>query len=169
MSASDKEIRAAFLNHVKQLHPDTNTDTKSHEKFVHINEAYNILKAPASRAQYDATLAPKIPRPMYNSMAQPHKTTYKEPKNFEERWQHWKMEEDIMTNRRQKATGNEKIHWQFHLFGLSLVIFFLVLTQFAPNLDNIGAGVKKQRLINEENRINSQRTKLPPAQDKDSW
>ena len=44
-----------------QLHPDINKkDPKTHEKFVKLNEAYNVLKKPIDRREYDLNLAVRL-------------------------------------------------------------------------------------------------------------
>lgn len=60
-SASQAEIRSAFLNQSKKLHPDLNIkDPKSHEKFVKLNEAYTVLSKPLARREYDLNLAVRL-------------------------------------------------------------------------------------------------------------
>ena len=39
-----------------QEHPDQNKGAKSHERFVKINEAYNVLSKESSRRDYDISL-----------------------------------------------------------------------------------------------------------------
>ena len=52
-NATPDEIKSAFRKLAKQHHPDTGGDTN---KFQQINEAYNTLKDPQSRAGYDHSL-----------------------------------------------------------------------------------------------------------------
>ncbi|KAK7505566.1 hypothetical protein BaRGS_00003311 [Batillaria attramentaria] len=60
-SASQEEVRAAFLSLSKQLHPDVNSkDPKNHEKFVRLNEAYMVLSKPLTRREYDLNLATRL-------------------------------------------------------------------------------------------------------------
>lgn len=55
--AKDTEIRKAFIELSKKLHPDANPSDKSlHDKFVKINDAYNILSDPTERKIYDYNL-----------------------------------------------------------------------------------------------------------------
>ncbi|KAL4237369.1 DnaJ molecular chaperone y domain [Mactra antiquata] len=55
--ATQKEIREAYIELSKKEHPDQNTaDKKSHERFVKINEAYNVLSKESSRLEYDNLL-----------------------------------------------------------------------------------------------------------------
>lgn len=75
-TASQKEIRKAFLEKSKLLHPDTSTSASNntHEEFVLLNEAYSVLIKPDQRKAYDATQHQK------SSFQNPYRTTsYKSP------------------------------------------------------------------------------------------
>lgn len=53
--ASEAEIRKAYIQKAKEIHPDKNiNDPKSTEKFQELNNAYQILKDPQSRKRYDS-------------------------------------------------------------------------------------------------------------------
>ena len=52
-SSNSNEIKKAYYQLAKQYHPDTNKDEKAKEKFVEIQEAYEILSDDKKRAQYD--------------------------------------------------------------------------------------------------------------------
>ena len=53
-SASDSEIKKAYLKKCKQFHPDKHDGNKQmQEKFVEANEAYNVLSNAAMRREYD--------------------------------------------------------------------------------------------------------------------
>ncbi|PKY39760.1 hypothetical protein RhiirA4_453010 [Rhizophagus irregularis] len=51
--ASQAEIKKAYYSLAKKYHPDTNKDPTSKEKFVQIQEAYDMLSDEEKRAQYD--------------------------------------------------------------------------------------------------------------------
>ena len=51
--ASDEEIKKAYKTLAKKYHPDVSTEENAEEKFKEINEAYEVLKDPQKRAQYD--------------------------------------------------------------------------------------------------------------------
>ncbi|ESO86749.1 hypothetical protein LOTGIDRAFT_88834, partial [Lottia gigantea] len=52
--ATTTEIRNAFIEKSKKLHPDKNqNDPKKHDKFVKLNQAYTILSNSTTRDEYD--------------------------------------------------------------------------------------------------------------------
>ncbi|CAF1166955.1 unnamed protein product [Rotaria sordida] len=74
-TATQKEIRKAFLKLSKEYHPDSNAADKSlHEKFVKINEAFSILSKQSTRTTYDQTLSSSS-----TSRYQPYSQRYSSP------------------------------------------------------------------------------------------
>ncbi|KAL5008055.1 hypothetical protein ScPMuIL_013636 [Solemya velum] len=59
-SASAQEVKLAFVELSKQLHPDLNRELDNHDKFVKLNESYSILSKPISRKEYDVSLRAKL-------------------------------------------------------------------------------------------------------------
>ncbi|XP_071833235.1 dnaJ homolog subfamily C member 4-like [Apostichopus japonicus] len=56
-NAELSEIKAAYIELSKALHPDKNPDKPNqHDKFVEVNKAYEVLSKPLSRRDYDETL-----------------------------------------------------------------------------------------------------------------
>ena len=53
-SASDAEIKKAYRQKARTLHPDVNPDKKAQEKFKTLTGAYEILSDKSKRARYDA-------------------------------------------------------------------------------------------------------------------
>lgn len=53
-SATDEEIRRAYLKLVKELHPDVNPAKAAEERFKKVTAAHDILGDPERRRQYDA-------------------------------------------------------------------------------------------------------------------
>jgi Ca-activated chloride channel family protein len=56
--ATPEEIRSAYFEAARRLHPDTNPDPDAQELFIQIQDAYEILSNPEKRAQYEAVLPP---------------------------------------------------------------------------------------------------------------
>ena len=53
-NATEQEIKKAYRRLARKYHPDVNKDDENAtEKFKEINEAYEVLKDPDKRAQYD--------------------------------------------------------------------------------------------------------------------
>jgi curved DNA-binding protein CbpA len=55
-TASEDEIRVAYRRLAKQYHPDVNGDPDANERFIAIQQAYEVLIDPDARARYDAAL-----------------------------------------------------------------------------------------------------------------
>jgi Ca-activated chloride channel family protein len=60
-TASAEEIRQAYFEAARRLHPDKNVAPGETEIFLESQEAYEILSNPKSRAKYDAALLPEEP------------------------------------------------------------------------------------------------------------
>lgn len=54
--ATQAEIKEAYRNLAKRFHPDSNVETANAEKIILINAAYEILKDPRRRCEYDRQL-----------------------------------------------------------------------------------------------------------------
>lgn len=52
-TASSEEIKNSFRTLARKYHPDTSDEPDAEEKFKEINEAYEILRDPDKRRQYD--------------------------------------------------------------------------------------------------------------------
>lgn len=58
LNATPEEIQKAFKQAARKAHPDVNKSRDAEEEFKAISEAYDTLKDPAKRSQYDASLRP---------------------------------------------------------------------------------------------------------------
>jgi curved DNA-binding protein len=52
-TASPEELQQAFRRLARQHHPDVNRDPGAEERFKEVNEAYQVLSDPETRARYD--------------------------------------------------------------------------------------------------------------------
>ena len=66
-TASQSEIKKAYRTLAARYHPDKHKDNEledlAREKLAQLNEAYETLKDPRKRADYDAALKGHIPYP----------------------------------------------------------------------------------------------------------
>lgn len=53
-TASQEEIQRAYKKLAKKYHPDVSKEPDAEEQFKRVNEAYEVLKSPETRQQYDA-------------------------------------------------------------------------------------------------------------------
>lgn len=64
LTATPDEVRAAYRRLAKQVHPDRFSDATSkalaEKAFIRINEAFNNLRDPFKRKEYERTLAPTV-------------------------------------------------------------------------------------------------------------
>jgi len=56
VDATPEEIRSAYFDAARRLHPDVNPDPKARDAFLQIQTAYDVLSNPRRRADYDAGL-----------------------------------------------------------------------------------------------------------------
>ena len=84
--ASPEVIEKAYKTLVKKYHPDlqeSNMRQKSEEKLKLINEAYEILSNPDSRAKYDATLKQsEVSEEDFNRLSEENRNLYNEINNL---------------------------------------------------------------------------------------
>ena len=84
--ASPEVIEKAYKTLVKKYHPDlqeSNMRQKSEEKLKLINEAYEVLSNPDSRAKYDATLKQsEVSEEDFNRLSEENRNLYNEINNL---------------------------------------------------------------------------------------
>ncbi len=59
VNATPEELRRAYREAARHLHPDTNVEPGETELFLTVQEAYDVISDPEKRAAYDATLPPE--------------------------------------------------------------------------------------------------------------
>jgi curved DNA-binding protein len=52
-NASEKDIKMAYRKLARKYHPDVSKETHAEERFKEVGEAYEVLKDPLKRAEYD--------------------------------------------------------------------------------------------------------------------
>jgi Ca-activated chloride channel homolog len=61
-NATPEEIRAAYFELARKYHPDVNEEDDSKEKFIIIQEAYDVLSSEQRRAAYDQKIPAELKR-----------------------------------------------------------------------------------------------------------
>ena len=103
-SATQEEIRKAYLNKMKENHPDMHQDDKTYkEKSQLINEAYATLKDPKKRKEYDNTI--RFTRPTGTTRTNGYNQTYTYTSSYKPNNDKNKSSYTVNTN---GATGNPK-------------------------------------------------------------
>jgi Ca-activated chloride channel family protein len=64
-SATQEDVRRAYLKAAKRLHPDTNNAPGETELFLDIQQAYQVLSETSRRSAYDAMLEPEEEIPAF--------------------------------------------------------------------------------------------------------
>jgi hypothetical protein len=71
MHATQEAIRRRYRELVRQYHPDVNPSPQAQERFLRIQEAYQVLSDPERRRHYDALLRMQLGEPPSARYSQP--------------------------------------------------------------------------------------------------
>uniref|UniRef100_A0A914WIL1 J domain-containing protein n=1 Tax=Plectus sambesii TaxID=2011161 RepID=A0A914WIL1_9BILA len=158
-SATPKEIRDAYISQSKKLHPDRVASSQSssdkgssgREKFQELQEAYDVLRKPSTRTEYDQKLSegssgPRPPNPSNPNQAwndyQRWMQQQQQYAQYQQQKQSWRMSDDPWENfrraREQRYAEYQKFYAKQEPFrprggandspGLALFRFFLIIT-----------------------------------------
>lgn len=82
-NASQEDIKSAYKQMCKKLHPDVNReDPKTHEKFIRLKDAYSIIGNVATRREYDRELAVRLQYHAQNIRHSGYDAMYKQEGGF---------------------------------------------------------------------------------------
>ncbi|XP_042349119.1 dnaJ homolog subfamily C member 4 [Plectropomus leopardus] len=152
--ASLEEIKNAFFNKSKKLHPDSDPSNPAlHGQFVELNEAYRVLSKELSRKEYDF----KIRHPYSEGQAfrsTSSHTSYRASTNAQDNFRYW---EQFRRSQAQEVTAEE---WQrrrrrnFRLVGYCVITMLLSIGAhivFFRKLEEVHNNFmdKKDRVITE--------------------
>lgn len=89
--ASLDEIKNAFFNKSKKLHPDSDPSNPAlHSQFVELNEAYRVLSKELSRKEYDFKIRPPYSRGQSFRSTSSH-TTYRASTGTQNNFRYWEQ------------------------------------------------------------------------------
>jgi hypothetical protein len=71
--ASDRQVRSAYRRLAKRYHPDLHSDVGASEQMRRVNQAWELLSTPASRAS-DDTASALVRSPSYGHWAAPRRS-----------------------------------------------------------------------------------------------
>ncbi|CAH2350953.1 hypothetical protein CLIB1423_02S08900 [[Candida] railenensis] len=74
-NATDEEVKKSYKRLAIKYHPDKSSDPQHHELFIKIQKAYETLKDPKSRNQYDLETIPAASSPRFPSTTRGATTT----------------------------------------------------------------------------------------------
>lgn len=117
--SSQKEIRRAFLALSKKWHPDIIGD-KGHDKFVKLQEAYNVLSKESTRREYDVNLKYQT----YNSYSSQRVRPEYPPRSERVYRSHREWEEHMA---RGNWTPGKSTSGDFNARRLNMVVWFTVV------------------------------------------
>ncbi len=112
-NASQDEIKKAYRTLASKYHPDVSTDPKATEKMALINEAYDTLKDPQKRANYDQ-YGPMNEEPNTNG-----NTTYQYYYNYNPNQNY------------EYSNGYTYVRSPFHFIRFIIAVLFLGAVSFA--------------------------------------
>uniref|UniRef100_A0A8C6U6W0 DnaJ (Hsp40) homolog, subfamily C, member 4 n=1 Tax=Neogobius melanostomus TaxID=47308 RepID=A0A8C6U6W0_9GOBI len=123
--ATVEEIKNAFFDKSKKLHPDSNpSNPELHSQFVKLNEAYRVLSKNGSRKEYDI----KLKYPYDAHPARASSSTYTNHSNNSEAYENDRYWEQF---RQSNAHNMSTEAWQqrktknFRILGYCIITIFL--------------------------------------------
>jgi hypothetical protein len=120
-TAHAAEIKRVYRRLVVQYHPDKNPDPQAHAYMAEINEAYDVLGDPASRATYDQ----RMQRGWAGGLTETPEQTPPPPRHRDPKYR--PRPAPTMSARRQRQELMKKcvpvIRW-FNVVGLTITILF---------------------------------------------
>ncbi len=122
--ATEKEIKSAYRQLVKEYHPDRNKSESAKVIIVRVNEAYEILSDPAKKARYHQ------PSPAVYSAPSEEERIYEERKKvYRQRQREREIREDAL-----RKAKEEKYFKVGRLLAVPILVFatILIVDQILP-------------------------------------
>jgi len=127
-TASDKEIRSAYIDLSKKYHPDT-AGSKSKKRFTEISEAYSVLSKPLTRREYDnkITLGRQTSYNQHGPYSHPGGSQYA---NYRQREEYYRNEGSPFSEyeRKRQMSRDHKITVMTQALTYMILVTFLVIS-----------------------------------------
>ncbi|XP_048737289.1 uncharacterized protein LOC125652276 isoform X2 [Ostrea edulis] len=113
--ANTKEIKQAYICLCKKLHPDANpSDPQAQQKFIQLQDAYNILSDPKERASYDVQMYKELHsranvKQTYTTHSTEHMSEQEVMQRFYKR--HQEIYEEWARKNKSQSSTNTHQHW----------------------------------------------------------
>ncbi|TNM99185.1 hypothetical protein fugu_013749 [Takifugu bimaculatus] len=121
-NASSNEIKNAFFEKSKKLHPDRDPDNPAlHSQFVELNEAYRVLSKDPSRKEYDLRITQPYAQGQTFTSSSTH-TSYNASRENLRYWAQFRQADaqDMSAEQRQKRRRRN-----LHLVGYCVITMLL--------------------------------------------
>ena len=120
-SANNDDIKKAYRQASLFWHPDKNKNANAHEKFIEINEAYNILIDVAKRNIYNQ---------LYEAFYQTNQeiTVFRETRKEYETYEQWVNFERVRAEKLVKISSDEILTDTFHFidkYGWLIILIIM--------------------------------------------
>lgn len=111
VNATPDEIKKAYRDLAKQLHPDVSTTVNAESRFKEVSSAYDVLSCPVKRSRYESTCDINLG----------HETTGEYPNNYPHPYR--RDRRDDSHNRNSRGLPN----WLYMLGGFAPYAFIIML------------------------------------------
>jgi len=140
--ATEAEIKKNYRYLAKEFHPDKNSDPKAGEKFIAINEAYEVLSNKKTRVRYDLYRweQQKRQQPSSTVVRRPFESTRsRRKKSQRKRSEEYHQEKEGFFKSMQLVQESLIItsRYLLHIFGITLfsVIMISIVSQLSGAFD----------------------------------
>lgn len=152
--ASLDEIKNAFFDKSKKLHPDSDPSNPTlHSQFVELNEAYRVLSKEPSRKEYDFKISHSYSGGQVYRSTYSH-TSYRPSANAQENMRYWEQFRQSHAQERSADEQQRRRQKNFRLVGYCIIamvvsigahiVFFRKLEEVHNNFMD-----EKDRIITE--------------------
>ncbi|WP_448560691.1 J domain-containing protein [Trichothermofontia sp.] len=125
-TATQAEIKHAYRQLVRRIHPDNNRETADPDRLTQVNAAYEVLSNPRQRSVYDRRLRTLGRTPETDWTAQPQRTAA--------------AQQQYRQQRQQNQTSDEQLqHWLQQVYTPVDRLIHRILASLEAQIDDLAA------------------------------